>query len=85
MDSYTIIQVSAGIYWGFQYEIADYRLISMSHKEIILELKDTMKTFFNIYNLKELEEGVNNLHLGFHQELIPGKVIFACDHCKDEK
>jgi hypothetical protein len=82
MNSYTTIQVSANIYWGFQYHIENSKIILMSSEEILIELINVMKDFFSIYNLKELEEGISKLNLKFHEKLVIGTINFVCDHIK---
>lgn len=76
---YTTIQVSSNIYWGFQMKIEKDKLLLTPKKDIVLELKKYMKTFFAEHNLMELCEGINNLNLHIHQSLLD-PIIFACDH-----
>jgi hypothetical protein len=78
--NYTILQISAPIYWGFQHEIPNSRLEGMKDDELVTEVKNAMKTFFHIHNLLELKEGVDKLELHIHQKRIPGQVIYLCNH-----
>jgi len=77
-EEYTKVQISAKIYWGFNIEIPNKRLITMSKQNIIDEMINFMKTFFDIHNLEELKEGVDNLNLHIHQEIVPGQTIYVC-------
>jgi hypothetical protein len=81
-NEYTIIQVSAKIYWGFQMQVEKKKLLVTSIKDIIEELKETMKLFFNCHNLIELSEGVDNLNLYIHQYMTD-PIIYVCDHNHD--
>jgi hypothetical protein len=52
----------------------------MSDKDIIDEIKNFMKTFFNIHNLEELRAGIDNLNLHIHDRPPLGQTIYVCDH-----
>lgn len=80
MIEYTKVQISAKIYWGFNIEISNDRLITMTKPEIIDEIKSFMKTFFEIYNLEELKNGIGLLNLHIHEDIIIGQTIYVCDH-----
>jgi hypothetical protein len=80
MEEYTIVQVSAKIYWGFNIKISNNKLPLMSEIEIVEEIKDSMRKFFKKYNLEELKEGVNELNLHIHVPIVLGKTIYVCDH-----
>ena len=80
MDNYTKVQISAKIYWGFNIEIPNVRIVTMSDKDIIDEIETFMKTFFNIYNLEELRSGIDNLNLHIHDRPPLGQTIYVCDH-----
>ena len=56
-NNYTKVQISAKIYWGFNIEIPNVRIITMSEKDIVDEIETFMKTFFKIHGLDELREG----------------------------
>ena len=80
MEEYTIVQVSAKIYWGFNIKISNNKLILMSETDIVEEIKESMRRFFKKYNLEELKEGVNELNLHIHGPFDIGKTIYVCDH-----
>ena len=77
----TIIQISAKTYWGFQVNIQKDLLYSMQVDNIILHVKNQMKSFFKTHNLLELKEGVDNLNFHIHDLNIEDPVIYLCDHC----
>lgn len=77
----TIIQISAKIYWGFQVNISKDLLRTMKVDDIIIHVKNKMKSFFKTHNLLELQEGVDNLNLHIHNFNIKDPVIYLCDHC----
>ena len=64
-EDYTKIQVSAKIYWGFNIEIPNKRLITMSKQNIIDEMINFMKTFFAIHNLGKNFEILNKYSYSF--------------------
>ena len=80
MDNYTKVQISAPIYWGFNIDFPNEKIITMSETNIIEEMKNFMKAFFKIHNLEELKEGVDKLNLHIHQRIIIGETIYLCDH-----
>ena len=81
MSNYTKIQISAKIYWGFNIEILNNTLKTMSDQDIVNEIKSSMKTFFLFYGMEELKEGVNKLNLHIHNRPISlGETIYVCDH-----
>jgi len=80
MIEYTKIQISAKLYWGFNIEIPNNRLITMTKNEIVDEIKSFMKTFFELYNLEELKNGIDLLNLHIHDDIIIGQTIYVCDH-----
>lgn len=75
----TKIQISANIYNGFSIDIDNKRLSNMSEKDIIDEIKNIMKVFFLLHNLYELSNGVDNLNLHIHQDIIPSEIIYVCE------
>jgi hypothetical protein len=77
----TILQISAKIYWGFQVDISKEDISFLTIDEIILHVKNQMKSFFKTHNLLELQEGVDNLNLHIHNFNIKDPVIYLCDHC----
>ena len=79
-ETYTKVQISAKTYWGFNYDLVDSQLMTMSKNDIVEEIKRFMKTFFAIHNLEELKEGVDKLELHIHQDIVPGQTIYVCDH-----
>ena len=53
----------------------------MSNEEIVDEIKNFMLSFFKIYNLEELRDGVKNLSLHIHDRPQSiGDTIYVCDH-----
>ena len=52
----------------------------MSEIDIVEEIKDSMRKFFKKYNLEELKEGINELNLHIHDQVVLGKTIYVCDH-----
>ena len=46
-NNYTTVQISAKIYWGFNIEIPNFKIVTMSDKDIIDEIENFMKTFFS--------------------------------------
>jgi len=80
MEKYTKIQISAKTYWGFSIDIPDRRLVGMNETDIVEEIKSFMKIFFSIHNLEDLKEGIANLNLHIHQDIVPGKTIYVCSH-----
>jgi hypothetical protein len=81
MNNYTKIQISAKIYWGFNIEILNDKVNIMSDKDIINEIKSIMKTFFLLYGMEELKEGVDKLNLHIHDRpTLLGQTIYVCDH-----
>jgi hypothetical protein len=80
MIEYTKIQISAKLYWGFNIEIPNNRLITMTKDEIVDEIKSFMKTFFELYNLEELKNGIDLLNLHIHDDIIIGQTIYVCEH-----
>ena len=80
MIEYTKIQISAKLYWGFNIEIPNNKLITMTKDEIVDEIKSFMKTFFELYNLEELKNGIDLLNLHIHDDIIIGQTIYVCDH-----
>jgi hypothetical protein len=83
MEDSTKIQVSAKTYWGFNIEIPNNKLVLMTEFDIIEEIKKKMITFFKNHNLEELKEGVNNLNLHIHGQILTGTTIYVCDHEDD--
>ena len=80
---FIIIQVSAPIYWGFQYNIPlDYAL-SVTSDTIAKETKQYMKNFFHSHHLEELKEGVDKLNLCLHSDIQPNDTIVYICHCTD--
>jgi len=80
-NNFTKVQISAKIYWGFNIEIPNNRILLMSNEEIVEEIKNCMLSFFKIYNLEELREGVKNLSLHIHDRPQSiGDIIYVCDH-----
>jgi len=80
-NHFTKVQISAKIYWGFNIEIPTDRIILMSDEEIVNEIKDFMLSFFKIYGLEELREGVNTLSLHIHDRpQSPADIIYVCNH-----
>ena len=79
-NNYTKVQISAKIYWGFNIEIPNGRIITMSEKDIVDEIETFMKTFFKIHGLDELREGVDKLNLHIHDRPPLGETIYVCDH-----
>ena len=80
MEDYTKVQISAPNYWGFNIDFPNNKIITMSEKDIIEEMKVFMKTFFKIHNLEELKEGVDKLNLHIHQTITIGETIYLCNH-----
>jgi hypothetical protein len=81
MNNYTKIQISAKIYWGFNIEILNDKVNIMSDQDIINDIKSSMKTFFLLYGMEELKEGVDKLNLHIHNRpTSPGQTIYVCDH-----
>lgn len=80
------LQVSAPIYWGFQYKVPLVYAISVSMETLIKELQAHMKHFFSTHNLLELRDGVDKLHLHTHQTIIShtDNVIYLCNHEENE-
>ena len=73
------LQISARIYWGYQYKVPYEYAISVSKEALIEEIKIDMKNFFTVHNLEELKEGVDNLHLHIHQDIQSSQeVVFVC-------
>ena len=57
------------------------RIVLMSNEEIVDEIKNFMLSFFKIYNLEELRDGVKNLSLHIHDRPQSiGDTIYVCDH-----
>jgi hypothetical protein len=79
-DNHTKVQISAPTYWGFNIDFPNNKIIRMSEKDIIEEMKVFMKTFFKIHNLEELKQGVDNLNLHIHGKITIGETIYLCDH-----
>ena len=80
-NNFTKVQISAKIYWGFNIEIQNNRIVLMSNEEIVDEIKNFMLSFFKIYNLEELRDGVKNLSLHIHDRPQSiGDTIYVCDH-----
>jgi len=77
----TILQISAKTYWGFRVDISKEDISFLTIDEIILHVKNQMKSFFKLHNLLELKEGVDNLNLHIHNYDIQDPVIYLCDHC----
>ena len=81
MSNYTKIQISAKTYWGFNIEILNNTLNTMSDQDIVNEIKSSMKTFFLFYGMEELKEGVDKLNLHIHNRPTSlGETIYVCDH-----
>ena len=85
LEDFITIQLSAKIYWGYQYKIKKNRINMMSRDEIIAEVKTSMKNFFTVpYDLFLLREGVDKLELHFHGN-DPfdnnSTIVYLCDHC----
>ena len=76
---YTIVQISAKIYAGFQYKIPTDVIKNMKEEEIIQEIKTYMKNFFNTHNLWLLSEGLDKIELHIHDTPYD-KIIYVCDH-----
>ena len=75
------IQVSAPIYWGFQYKIPLEYALSVTHDTLIKETLNYMKNFFNNHNLRELKEGLDNLDFCIHQTIqSTDTIIYLCSH-----
>ena len=79
-NNYTTVQISAKIYWGFNIEIPNFKIVTMSDKDIIDEIENFMKTFFKIHGLDELTEGIDKLNLHIHDRPPLGQTIYVCDH-----
>jgi hypothetical protein len=78
---FIIIQVSAKTYWGFQYKVPLIYALNISQESLARETQMYMKNFFDIHNLEELKQGVDNLNLHIHNPILStDKVIYACDH-----
>ena len=78
---YITFQVSAKTYAGFKYPIPKIIANNMTSDDIVRELKNYMKNFFESHNLYLLKDGINNLNLHMH-DTAPFKqdVIYVCDH-----
>lgn len=76
-------EVSAELYGGFQYKIPFIIAKTMTHEEIINEVKINMKNFFSKpHDLYLLKEGVNKLKLHIHDKIEDSNnIIYLCDHC----
>ena len=75
------IQISAPIYWGFQYKLPLEYVLSVTHDTLIKETLNYMKNFFNSHNLQELKEGLDNLDFCIHQTIQPtDTIIYICSH-----
>ena len=83
MGDYTKIQISAKTYWGFNIKIPNNKLALMTDNDIVEEIKKEMIAFFKIHNLEELKEGINNLNLHIHDQILTGSTIYVCDHGHD--
>lgn len=77
-EEFTIINISAKIFSGFQYKIPKEICKNMEINEIILETKNYMKNFFKIHNMWILEKEVDNLNLHCHN--IDYNNLYLCDH-----
>lgn len=80
IEQYTKVQVSAKHYWGFNVDFPNSRLMRMSKDDIVRELVEIMKIFFESHNLLELKEGVDQLDWHIHQNIVPGQTIYVCAH-----
>jgi hypothetical protein len=77
--NFITIQVSAPKYWGFRYKVPLEYALSVTKETLVLELKLYMKNFFNTHNLQELKDGVDELNLHFHQDILPYQtIIYVC-------
>lgn len=82
----TIVQISAKLFWGYQYYIPNTTFESMSQEEIIIEVKKDMQLFFKKHNLLDLYDRVKDLNLHIHSNERndigdEGDIIYLCDHC----
>lgn len=75
------LQVSAPIFWGFQYKVPlDYAL-SVTVDSLAAEVKTYMKNFFELHNLQELKDMVNKLNFCIHQQINSAdNIVYICDH-----
>lgn len=84
-NKFITIQVSAPIYWGFQYKIPLMYAMNTSSSDLTQELKTHMKNFFNSHNLQELKEGVDKLDFHIHHTIQEDDtIIYACCHPVEE-
>lgn len=81
MSDYTKVQISAKTYMGFNVELPNNILVRMSKEDIITEMKQFMKTFFTIHNLEDLKNGIDELNLHIHGDIVIGHTIYVCNHC----
>lgn len=80
-NQFITLQVSAKIYWGYQYKVPLMYSLSVTSETLIHELKIHMKNFFSSHNLEELKEGVDKLNLHIHQEInTHSTVVYVCSH-----
>ena len=82
-DDFITFQISAKLYAGFQHKIPFIIAKTMTHEEIINQIKINMKKFFsNPHDLYILKDGVDKLKLHIHDEIKDtNNIIYLCDHC----
>ena len=84
-NDFIIIEISAKIYAGFQYKISKNTLKNMKTSDIIDKVKIYMINFFKTHNLYLLQEGVDNMKLHFHTDILFNKnIVYLCDHCHEQ-
>lgn len=81
----TRIEVSAPHYAGFNYQISDDDIRSMTEEDIVSQTKVIMKSFFDHHNLHSLRDGIEKLHFHIHQNIEPGDTIWVCSHTNNKK
>jgi len=79
-NNLTTFEVSAKIYGGYRITIPNDILFFNTEEDIIFKVKEDMKAYFRLKNLIQLENGVDSLHLHFHDKIVVG-LNYICDHC----
>ena len=81
VERFITLQVSAKIYWGFQYKVPLEYALNVTPESLAKETQTHMKNFFDTHNLQELKEGVDKLHLCIHGEINElDTIVYVCDH-----
>jgi hypothetical protein len=77
-----VLQISAKTYWGYRYYYLIEEFKNTTNENIIKEVKEAMKLFFESNNLLLLKEGIDNLNLHLHrpENIKEGDIIYICDH-----